>query len=103
MYRLDMNRKKYGSEVCKTLSNPIMILDYLELKEALVGIGLIFYFGIIFTSPLLLTLLLGFLWGVWPSIRSRFERGIIVQKLFRFFGLKINGLLKPPSRQRFRA
>lgn len=101
MYRLNRNRKSHGEPVCTTLSNPIMILEYLELREALVGIGLIFYFGIIFTNPLILTILIIGLWGVWPTVRSKFERGIIMQKLYRFLGLSIKGLLRPPVSGRF--
>ncbi len=101
MYRLDANRRSFQKEVCTTLSNPIKVLDYLELKEALIGIGLIFYFGIIFTQPLLLTCLLGLLWGVWPNIRSKYERGVIVQKLYRWLGVSMKGILKPSSSGRY--
>jgi len=103
MYKLEEIRRSSSESVCKTISNPIRIMDYLELKEALLGIGLIFYFGIIFTSPLLLTILLFLLWGVWPPIRSQFERGIIVQKLYRHLGLKFPGMIRVPKDGRFSA
>ena len=97
MDRLNSTRKEHSEEVCTTLANPIKIMDYLELKEALVGIGLIFYFGIIFTSPLLLTIQLILLWGFWPRIRSKYERGIVVQKLYRWTGVSAPGVFSPSA------
>ena len=101
MDSLENSRKQNTQSVCTTLANPIKIMDYLELREAILGIALIFYFGIIFTNPLLLTLLLIFLWGVWPQIRSEYQRGIVMQKLYRWFGLSAQKMLRPPKNGRF--
>ena len=103
MYRLEENRYNHSENICQTIAKPIMVFDYLEFREALLGIGLIFYFGIIFTNPFLLTTCLIGLWGFWPAVRSRYERGVVVQKLYKIFGLNSSGIVRPPKSGRFAA
>ena len=101
MHDLLKIRRKTGEVVCKTIASPIMVLDYLELKEAIAGLGLIFLFGIIYPAPLLLTLLIIGVWGVWPQVRSKFEKGLVIHFLYRQLGFKIPGIISIPKKEMF--
>ena len=61
MYDYKEVKREYGKTTNKVLSEPTMIFDFLELKEAIFGMFCFIYFGIIETQPILLLLILAVL------------------------------------------
>lgn len=86
-------RRERAVAIQKTLPEPVMVFDYLELKEAIVAVGCFAYFGIVDVQPLLLILILFFLIVVWPPFREKVPRGYLLHKINRFTPIKIPGFL----------
>lgn len=86
-------KREHSKATNKVLSEPIMIFDFLELKEALFGVFLFFYFGIVDTKPLLLLGLLFVLVFVWPPFREKVPRGYLNHKISRFTPIKIRNFV----------
>lgn len=89
MYDYKKLKREFSRSTSKVLSEPIMVFEFLELKEALLGAFLFFYFGIVETRPLLLLVLLSFLIFVWPSFREKVPRGYFLHKVSRYTPIKI--------------
>lgn len=93
-------KREHARVTNKVLSEPIMVFDFLEIKEAMLGVMLFFYFGIVNTEPLLLLTCLFALVFIWPPIREKIPRGFFLHKISRYTPLKIpnfigvNGLSK---------
>jgi hypothetical protein len=86
-------RKEFAVAIQKTLPEPVMVFDYLELKEALIAVGAFAYFGIIDVQPFTLLVVLFGLLVLWPPFRERVPRGFIIHKINRFTPIKIQGFL----------
>ncbi|MGE3682702.1 MAG: hypothetical protein AB7G93_13335 [Bdellovibrionales bacterium] len=86
-------RRERSVPIRKTLPEPVMVFDYLELKEALFAVGCFAYFGIIDVRPLVLLALLFFIIVLWPPFRERVPKGFIIHKINRYTPIKIPGFL----------
>lgn len=93
MYDYRKVRRENSHLIKKTLPEPVMVFDYLELKEALLAVGCFAYFGIIDVQPLLLLTILFFLIVVWPPFREKVPKGFLLHKISRFTPIKVPGFL----------
>ncbi len=82
-------KREHAKVTNRVLSEPIMVFDFLELKEALLGVFLFFYFGIVDTKPFLLLTLLFLLVFIWPPFREKIPRGYLLHKISRYSPVKI--------------
>jgi hypothetical protein len=93
MYDYKKVRRDMGVSIRKTLPEPVMVFDYLELKEAIFAVVAFAYFGIIDVQPLILFLVLFVILVAWPPFRERVPKGYIIHKINRFTPVKIPGFL----------
>jgi hypothetical protein len=93
MYDYRKVRRENAVTIQKTLPEPVMVFDYLELKKAILAIGCFTYFGIIDVQPLLLMVILFFIVVVWPPFREKVPKGFILHKINRFTPIKIPSFL----------
>ncbi len=84
-------RRERGMPIQKTLPEPVMVFDYLELKEAILAVGCFGYFGIIDVQPLLLLFILFFLIVIWPPFREKVPKGFLIHKVNRYTPIKVPG------------
>ena len=89
MYNYKQIKKENSKPINKVLSEPTMVFDFLELKEAVFGIICFLYFGIIETRPLLLLMILSILVFVWPPFREKIPKGTVLHKVNRYTPVKI--------------
>lgn len=93
MYDYRKIRREHGVSIQKTLPEPVMVFDYLELKEALLAVACFAYFGIIDVQPLSLLTILFFLIVIWPPIREKVPKGFLLHKINRYTPIKVPGFL----------
>lgn len=93
MYDYRKIRIEHGIAIKRTLPEPVMVFDYLELKEALFAVAAFAYFGIIDVEPLMLLVVLFGILVIWPPFRERVPRGFIIHKINRLTPIKIQGFL----------
>jgi hypothetical protein len=93
MYDYRKVRRENAVTIQKTLPEPVMVFDYLELKEAIFAVGCFAYFGIIDVQPLLLMVILFLIIIVWPPFREKVPKGFILHKINRFTPIKIPSFL----------
>ena len=86
-------RRERSTSIQKTLPEPVMVFDYLELKEAILAVACFAYFGIIDVQPLLLMVILFLLVVVWPPFREKVPKGFLLHKINRFTPIKVPGFL----------
>lgn len=86
-------RRERAVPIQKTLPEPVMVFDYLELKEAILAVACFAYFGIIDVQPLILVGILFFLIVVWPPFREKVPKGFILHKINRLTPIKVPGFL----------
>lgn len=86
-------RRENGTQIHKTLPEPVMVFDYLELKEAILAVMCFAYFGIIDVQPFLLLVILFFIVVVWPPFREKVPKGFILHKINRYTPIKVPGFL----------
>jgi len=86
-------RRESAKPIQKTLPEPVMVFDYLELKEAILAVTCFAYFGIIETEPLLLLLALFLIVVVWPPFREKVPKGFLLHKINRYTPIKVPGFL----------
>lgn len=93
-------RRDHSVAIHRTLPEPVMVFDYLELKEALIAVAAFAYFGIVDVRPLVLLAVLFGILVLWPPFRERVPRGFIVHKINRLTPIKIPGFLGLNGRSR---
>lgn len=93
MYDYSKVRRERSIAIRKTLPEPVMVFDYLELREALLAVGCFAYFGIIDVQPLLLICILFGILVLWPPFREKVPKGFIIHKINRFTPIKIPGFV----------
>ena len=93
MYDYRKIRRERAISIQKTLPEPVMVFDYLELKEAILAVACFAYFGIIDVQPLLLLIVLFFLIVIWPPFREKVAKGYLLHKINRYTPIKIPGFL----------
>ena len=81
MYDYRQVKREHSKPINKVLSEPTMVFDFLEVKEAFFGIFCFLYFGIIETRPMLLLAILAGLIFIWPPFREKIPRGFIIHKI----------------------
>lgn len=86
-------RRENAVPIRKTLPEPVMVFDYLELKEAMLAVACFAYFGIVDVQPLLLLIILFFLVVVWPPFREKVPKGFLLHKINRFTPIKVPSFL----------
>ncbi len=86
-------RRERATSIQKTLPEPVMVFDYLELNEAVLAVTSFAYFGIIDVQPLLLLAVLFSIVVIWPPFREKVPKGYIVHKINRLTPIKIPGFL----------
>ena len=86
-------RRESAKSIQKTLPEPVMVFDYLELKEAILAMACFAYFGIIETQPLLLLAILFLIVVVWPPFREKVSKGFLLHKINRYTPIKVPGFL----------
>ena len=86
-------RREMGVPIRKTLPEPVMVFDYLELKEAICAVGAFAYFGIIDVQPMLLLFILFLIIVIWPPFREKVPKGFLLHKINRYTPIKIPGFL----------
>ena len=89
MFDYNKIKREHSRMTNKVLSEPTMVFDFLEIKEAILGMCCFIYFGIIETRPILLLSILSFLVFIYPSIRENLPRGFVVHKINRYTPIKI--------------
>ena len=89
MFDYEKIKRKHSKVTNKVLSEPTMVFDFLEIKEAIFGMFCFIYFGIVEISPFLLLLTLSFIVFVYPSIRQTLPRGFMIHKINRYTPIKI--------------
>lgn len=93
MYDYRKVRRESSIAIQKTLPEPVMVFDYLELREAILAVACFAYFGIIDVQPLLLIVILFLIVVVWPPFREKVPKGFLLHKINRFTPIKIPGYL----------
>lgn len=93
MYDYKKIKREYGRQTNKVLSEPTMVFDFLELREALLGMFCFLYFGIIDTRPMLLLVIISLLVTVWPPFREKIPKGFFLHKISRYTPVKIPNFL----------
>ena len=93
MYDYRKVRRESAVQIQKTLPEPVMVFDYLELKEAIFAVACFAYFGIIDVQPLLLLVILFFLIVVWPPFREKVPKGFLLHKINRYTPIKVPSFL----------
>jgi hypothetical protein len=86
-------RRERSVAISKTLPEPVMVFDYLELREAIFAVGCFAYFGIVDVEPLLLLAILFCIVVVWPPFREKVPKGFIIHKINRYTPIKIPGFI----------
>lgn len=86
-------RREIAISIQKTLPEPVMVFDYLELKEAILAVACFAYFGIIDVQPLLLLIILFLLVVVWPPFREKVPKGYLLHKVNRYTPIKVPSFL----------
>lgn len=86
-------RREFATPIQKTLPEPVMVFDYLELKEAILAVACFAYFGIIDVQPLLLLVILFLIVVVWPPFREKVPKGFLLHKISRYTPIKVPGFL----------
>lgn len=90
----DMKRR-LGRAVSQTLDSPVMVLEFWELSEVFVALGLILVLGAIFYQWALLCVLLVVALVGLPYVRRNYNRGMVFHWPYRRFGMQLPGLPNP--------
>ena len=93
MYDYRKVRRENATAIQKTLPEPVMVFDYLELKEAILAVACFAYFGIIDVQPFFLLMLLFLIVVVWPPFREKVPKGFLLHKINRYTPIKVPGFL----------
>lgn len=91
-------RRTRGYLVNQTLDAPILVLDFWELSEIFVALGMILVFGVLFYEWILLCVLLIVTLVGLPYVRRNFNRGMEFHYPYRKFGMSLPGLVNPKFR-----
>ena len=92
-------KRRLGRPVNQTLDSPVMVLEFWELSEVFVALGLILIFGAIFYQWLLLCVLLVLALAGLPYVRRNFNRGMVFHWPYSRFGTRLPGLVNPGRNQ----
>lgn len=88
-------KRRLGRAVNQTLDSPVMVLEFWELSEVFVALGLILILGAVFYQWLLLCVLLVLALAGLPYIRRNFNRGMIFHWPYSRAGIRLPGLANP--------
>ena len=101
MYDYSVIRKNHGRAVSQTIDSPILILDFWELSEAFLAIGVILIFGVIAYDWWTMSALLIVCMGVMPWMRRTHPRGIFLHWPYRHLGMGLPGLINSRGKRKF--
>ena len=83
------------------MDSPITIFDYWELSDAMVAIGIVLVFGVLFYEWALMMLLLALVLGFLPAVRRRNEKGIFLHWPYRHLHMSLPGLINPQGEKTY--
>ena len=95
-------RREKSKPTNKVLSEPTLVFDFVEIREAAIGAVCFFYFGIVDPKPLLLLAVIIFLGFVWPPIREKMPKGYLLHKMHRYTPAKIPNCIGLSKRTKLR-
>ena len=101
MYSYEKMREDYGQRVSQTVDSPIMVMDYFELSDVFLAVGIVMFFGVILYSWFLMFFLLAISLGVLPIIKKRNPKGILLHWPYKKFTMSLPGMLNPGGRRKF--
>lgn len=88
-------KRRLGRPVNQTLDAPVMVLEFWQLSEVFVALGLILVFGALFYQWALLCVLLAVALGGLPYVRRNFNRGMVFHWPYSRAGMQLPGLANP--------
>ena len=94
-------KQNQGKRVAQTIDSPIMVMDYFELNDVFLALGIILLFGIVFYAWFTMVFLLALTLGLVPIVRRRNEKGIFLHFPYRYLSMSLPGLINPQGRRKF--
>lgn len=88
-------KRRLGRPVNQTLDAPVMVLEFWELSEIFVALGLILVFGALFYQWALLCFLLVVTLVGLPYVRRNFNPGMAFHYPYSRFAMQLPGLMNP--------
>ncbi|NRA63404.1 MAG: hypothetical protein HRU19_02905 [Pseudobacteriovorax sp.] len=101
MYSYEGMREKHGRRVPQTVDAPVMVMDFWELSDVFLALGVILFLGVILNEWLLMFLSLGFCSIGVPMIKKRNPKGILFHLPYRYLGMNLPGFINPGEDKKY--
>ena len=101
MYSYEGMRERHGRKVPKTVDSPIMVMDFWELSDVFLALGVVLFFGVILNEWLLMMISLGFSSLAVPIIKKKNPKGILFHLPYRYLGMDLPGFINPGEGKKY--